>query len=131
MKTKLSQKDKKFYLHDPEPGFSPERNKAIVDKTIKKYEAMRALKRRLFNDQLLERTDAIASYLTSNEGAHRERSPERYFGKRYLAYLRGEEIVDEIRERVKFARQSDIVQLLDTKRKAIRHAQKEENNKVQ
>lgn len=128
---KLNQKDKKFYLDSPDMGFSPERNKAIVDKTIAKYEAMRALRRKLFNDQLAERTDAIASYLAGGEGAHKGRSLERYFGRRYLAYLRGEEIVDEIRNRVKFASQSDIIQLLDRKGKAIKSAKKKKKLTVQ
>jgi len=94
--------DRKFWPKEPEPGFSPERNRLTIDKSIEKYEAMRKKKMDLFTDSLKERTDALASYLAGSEGVQKGRSLERYFGKRYLAHLRGEDITDELRERLKF-----------------------------
>ncbi len=111
----INPKDKKFWQDKPDPGFSLERNRQIVERTIAKYEAMRRLKQKQFNEQLDERTDAIASYLAGGEGAHRGRSLERYFGRKYLAHLRGEDIVNEIRNRLMFGSQNDVKRVIETK----------------
>ncbi len=111
----INPKDKKFWPDKPDPGFSPEQNKQIVDKTIAKYEARRRAKQKKIGEQLAERADAIASYLAGGQGAHKGRSLERYFGRRYLAHLRGEDIVDEVRNRVMFGSQNDIKKVIETK----------------
>jgi len=126
----INSKDKKFWPDQPDPGFSPERNKQVVDKTIAKYEAMRRARQKEFGEQLGERTDAIASYLAGGQGAHRGRSLERYFGRRYLAYLRGEDIVNEIRNRLMFGSQNDIKRVIETKVAAIKSVKKKKTNKV-
>lgn len=89
--------DRRFWPDKPDIGFSPERNKKIIEGTIKKYEANRVKKLKFFKKALGERVDAAASYLTGRYGAHRSKPIEKYFTKRYLAELRGKEIVDELR----------------------------------
>ncbi len=83
--------DKKFYLEIPDPNFSPDRNKAIIDMTIKKYEANRKKKLQELNDPYRERSDAVVSFLKTAE-----QKPgydiNRFFGRKMLAYLRGDEI---------------------------------------
>ena len=91
----IDMRDKKFWPSEPEPGFNPERNKQVIEGTIKKYEAQRLARMRLFVKGLKERTDAIASYLTSPKVG---KPLERYFGKRYLAELRGQDITNELRQ---------------------------------
>lgn len=101
--------DRKFWIDKPEVGFNPDKNKRIINETIKKYEANRRKKMMAFKDGLAERTDAVATYLTGRYGLHKATPAERYFGKRYLAYLRGENIVENIR-RVKTDQQSSLGQ---------------------
>jgi len=89
--------DRRFWPKDPDPNFSPERNKKVIEETIKEYEAKRARELKKFEKGLAERTDAVASYLTGRYGAYRSTPLERYFGKRYLAKLRGEKIVEKLK----------------------------------
>lgn len=100
----IQPEDKKFYKVNPDPGFNPNRNQAIVDRTIEKYEKKRKEQMKKFKQRLGERTSAVADFLTSNKGIG-SRGPikgrlERYFGRRYLAKLRGETIVDKLRQRL-------------------------------
>jgi len=123
--------DKKFWPKEPEPGFSPERNRQVVDKSIEKYEAMRKKKMALFTENLKERTDALASYLAGGSGLQRNRSLEQYFGKRYLAHLRGEDITDELRERLRFVGIPTPPKLFDSKGKMLgKSVQKKKTNKM-
>lgn len=84
--------DRKFWSKTAEPGFSVAKNRWIINNTIKKYEKNRSRKMAEFTDALRERTDAVATYLCGINGAQRSRSIESYFGKAYLAYLRGQDI---------------------------------------
>jgi len=88
-------------FYGPEPGFDPEHNRRVINRTIKNYERMQKKRRKEFSDQVGERSEAIASYLTSPKGAAYGKSVDRYFGKRILSHLRGERLVDRLRERVK------------------------------
>lgn len=88
--------DRKFWPSKPEPGFSVERNKRIIEESIKKYDRQVARKMNEFTNRLQERTDAVATYLTGDGGAQRSRSVEKYFGKTNLAYLRGEDIKSKL-----------------------------------
>ena len=89
----------RFFVPDGkvDPNFSPARNKAIIEKSIKDYEALRARKAISQDDAFGERSDAIASYLFSKEvDSGGENSMKKYFGKRTLAYLRGMQIRDQL-----------------------------------
>ena len=87
--------DRKFW-GPPELGFSPRRNKSVVEGTIKKYELMRKRKMADFVDKLRERTDAAASFLKSRLVSSNPKAVDRYFGKTYLAHLRGEDIKTQL-----------------------------------
>ena len=92
--------DKKFYLEIPDPDFSPARNAAIVQGTIKKYNKTQLEKKREHVDKYGERIDAIVSYLKTTE-----KKPGydmlRYFEPKYLAFLRGDDIRRELLMRSK------------------------------
>ena len=88
--------DKKYILNTPDAGFSPERNKAIIENSIKEYEAMRAKKLKDQVDQYAERADAVVTYLKSLNKGGMESNMEKYFGKKNLAYLRGQEIREKL-----------------------------------
>ncbi len=91
----------KFHLEIPEPGFSPERNKLVVENSIKKYEANQLAKKKKFRDQTFERADAIATYFqVIRQG--RRMDLRKFFTPKYLAYLRGEEIRQEYMANLNF-----------------------------
>ncbi len=108
--------DKRFWPVNPDPDFSPEKNKAVIEKSIAKYEAKRAKEKNKFVDQLRERTDAVASWLTSPHGAIGGNPLERYFSRRYLAHLRGKEIVERIQEKLRtIPGESKLPKIIDSK----------------
>lgn len=95
--TKNQERDLKNYLVEGgEEGFSEERNKAVIEATIQKHEANRRRKLKEQNEQMAERIDAAATYLTSRHGASSGVSIEKYFGRQTLAYLQGQKILDKI-----------------------------------
>lgn len=90
----MNQKQKRdyqlYYIEGGDPGFSPERNNEVVERTIKKYEKLRKKKQAKFQESVNERADALATYITSLKNG----TPmERYFGKREMARLRGERVM--------------------------------------
>ena len=85
-----------YFVEDGDEGFSPERNKAIIDETIKKYEAKRKAQMKDFQDKLGERSEAVAMYLKHVAGG-KSTPVEKYFGRRNLAYLRGEKILQKVK----------------------------------
>ena len=91
--------DRKFIPVDPDPGFNPERNKQVIESTIRKYDQQRTKKKKAFVDTMGERSEAVASWLTSAHGAMSNKPIERYFTKRYLSYLRGREIADTLKSK--------------------------------
>lgn len=95
----IAKVDYKFVPSSPDPGFSPERNKAIIEGTIKKYEKVRAQKMKKWREGVAERSDALAQYFTSPKFLSTPFG--KYFGKKWMAYLRGEKILDEVNNRIK------------------------------
>ena len=91
---KIDKGDYKYVLPDPDVGFSPERNKRIIEGTIKKYEMLRARKMKEWREGVAERSDALAQYFTSPKFLSTPFG--KYFGKKWMAYLRGEKALDEI-----------------------------------
>ncbi|MEK9207917.1 MAG: hypothetical protein AAB922_05510 [Patescibacteria group bacterium] len=89
---------RKFYKDNPDDGFSPARNKAILESTIRKTNTRRVNLLRQANEQLDERVDAVWSYFKHlSQGNH---TPvEKYLGKRNLAYLRGQKLVQKIKDK--------------------------------
>lgn len=95
---KISQQDyQKYYQDKHDDGFSPNRNKFIVEGTIRKYETNRLKKINLFTDSVRERANAISFWLKSRHGAESNNPIERYFTPKELAHLRGEEIINQLR----------------------------------
>lgn len=92
----ISPLDERFWPNEPEPGFNPERNRQVIEGTIKKYEQKRARQMGNFVDNLRERTDAVASFFKKKDWGY-SGGVRRYFGKRYLAKLRGEDIISSLR----------------------------------
>lgn len=97
--TKILEKDRRFYQEKPEPGFSPERNERVISESIRRAQILQAQKDKKFMDDLGERAEAAEAYLRSRMGAASndpENTIEKYLGKKNLAKLRGEKIVEEL-----------------------------------
>ena len=95
---KIAKVDMKFVPVDPEAGFSPEHNRAVIKKTIEWTEKMETKKDRDYQDSLRERTSAFAQYAADFERGRTDTKVEKYFGKEYLTYLRGQQILDKIKK---------------------------------
>jgi len=89
-------KDYLRYFNKKPVGFSPEWNKHVIDTTIKEYEDNRKRRAKEFNDQIRERAEAVASYLEYLDRGYVS-SVEKYFGKKVLAHLRGEDVINQIK----------------------------------
>lgn len=86
----------RFYVVKPDPGFNPDKARAVIDGTIRKYEAMRRKKSQEFVEQLRERADAVATYLKSR-AADNNNPIESYLGRTNLARLQGRRILQKLR----------------------------------
>jgi uncharacterized protein YbcC (UPF0753/DUF2309 family) len=87
---------KKYFKHEGDPNFNPDRNKKVVEDTIRKAEKLRQQKHKEYVESIRERSEAVTSYLLSEHGARSNKSIEKYLGKQNLTYLRGEKIVETI-----------------------------------
>lgn len=87
---------KLFFKEGGDPGFSPERNRAVIEGTIRKYNQRRREAEKLHARALDERVDAAADYIKHLETSRGETDPERYFGKKYLTQLQAHKIVDKL-----------------------------------
>lgn len=106
---KVHKLDHKYVPKDPEKGFSADRNNKIIDEVIEESERIWQAKRREHNAQLAERTDAVATYLTSIAQGGKTTSIEKYFGKKHLAYLRGQEIISKIQKSLSVVKGGKII----------------------
>lgn len=83
---------KKYFVEKGDPGFNPARNKFIVEKTIADMDKKVAAKNKQYTEGIRERADAIGTYLRSRT-AESSTPIEKYFGKRWMTYLRGQKIM--------------------------------------
>jgi hypothetical protein len=122
MKGQNQARDMRVYFKEKgDPGFSPEKNKSVINGTIKKYNLMRKNKMRDWLDEVGERSHAVASYLKSR-AIESGKPIDQYLGRKTLAHLRGESIVN----RIKFSRSmssitpQDIVNASKTQKRTVK-----------
>ena len=100
MKTSdLHKSDYKFVLETPDPNFSPERNKRIIEETIREAEITRELKMKKWREGMGERSEAVVSFLRHVDQKNGGQI-ESYFGSKMLAHLRGADIIDELKNKL-------------------------------
>lgn len=93
MKTSdLHKSDYQFILAKPDPDFNPDRNKYIIDQTIKKTQERMKKGYDSWRDKVGERVSAASTYLKYLNEHNSDMSAEKFFGKQYLAYLRGDDV---------------------------------------
>lgn len=86
-----------YFVEDGEAGFNPAWNKAVIERTIKKSEALRRKKAKQYIENVRERADAVATYLKSR-AAEGSTPIEKYFGRQYFSYLAGRKIRSNVME---------------------------------
>lgn len=91
---KIDKADWGYVPLDPEPGFDAEHNRRVIDDVMRKNRLNLKRKKREQDRGVGERSHAVASYVKSIVKDKSNTSPEDYFGKRYLAKLRGKEIIE-------------------------------------
>jgi hypothetical protein len=100
MNKKIKEEQKRdhalYFIEEGEPGFNPDHNKAVIERTIRKTDALRKKKLKQYIDALGERSDAVATYLKSRT-AEGNSPIERYFGKKLMSRLRGEKILEVLK----------------------------------
>jgi hypothetical protein len=101
MSRKIAKEDWKFMQEKPEgdPDFNEKRSRAVINNTIKKYEAIRAARSKFIEEGVRERSDAISSWVASMNGSGKP--IDQYLGRKWMAYFRGEEIVAKLREKLR------------------------------
>ena len=93
----ISPQDLKYVKVDPDPNFDPEHNKAVIEKTIRDNEKLVKNRTEESLEGAKERHNALAIYLRSLNQGGKATNYEKFFGKKYLAYLRGKEVMDKIK----------------------------------
>ena len=108
--TKISPEDWGLVSVDPDPDFDPEHNRRVIAETIRKSERAKRMREKEFGDKIDERTEAIAKYLKDVEGNGASSSVMKYFGRRELARLRGEEIRDTLKGTISHAKKQEAIE---------------------
>ena len=98
MNDKVDRADWGYVGLDPDLGFDARHNQRVVDEVIRETGITQKRKKREFERESKERTSAIASYVKSLVRDKSNTTPEQYFGKRHLAYLRGQEIIRRLKD---------------------------------
>lgn len=93
----LSVQDLKYVKVDPDPNFDPLHNMAVIEKTIKDNEKLVKARNKKAEEGAKERINATATYLRSINMGGKATDREKFFGKKYLAYLRGQQVMDQLK----------------------------------
>ena len=93
----IQPQDLKYVSVNPDADFDPKHNQAVIEKTIKDNEKLVKARNKVFDEKAKERTNAVAIYLRSLNQGGKATNHEKFFGKKYLAYLRGKEIMEKIK----------------------------------
>lgn len=101
----IAREDWKYVPVDPDPNFDADRNRRIIERTMKKAEKRQKEKLKESEAATRSRTSAIATYLKSIQQGGKSSDISKYFGRKELARLRGESVLKEL-QRAKKEKQS-------------------------
>ena len=98
-KDSIHKKDFKFMEQNPygDSDFDAEHNHRVIAEVDEWNDVMERKRDRDYKRKTQERTNAVTSYLTNISQGKGITDIERYFGRRYLAYLRGQQIVNQLK----------------------------------
>lgn len=89
--------DYRYINKNPDPDFSPERNKAIVEQTIKETEQFFGVYNRQRDIDLENRIDILSSYAVKRLGGGMTKSIKDYLGKEQYNAIIGEKLLNKLR----------------------------------
>ena len=93
----IQPQDLKYVKVDPDPNFDPIHNMAVIEKVIKDNEKLVRERSKEALEKVKERHNALAIYLRSINQGGKTTDYQKFFGKKYLAYLRGKEIMEQLK----------------------------------
>src|SRR3990167_3356111 len=95
----ISPEDFKYMEKNPygDANFSKEHNERVIKEVNDWNDQMDRKRDRDYSAKTKERTDAVVKYLKQIESGKGVTSVDKYFGRKYLAYLRGAEIVSKLK----------------------------------
>jgi hypothetical protein len=86
----------KFFNKDNDASFVKRHNDNLINEVINESYATRLKKAKIYEDKLGERSDAVATYLKAIQRG-KTANVDKYFGKKALAHLRGQKIIETIK----------------------------------
>ena|SRR5258708_4031345 len=89
--------DYRFINQNPDPDFSPERNKAVIERTMKEAENYHKLLASMKDKDLENRIDIISSYGDYRLNRSRTGKLRDYLGKEQYEALVGEHLMEKLR----------------------------------
>lgn len=89
---------KRFWRERPDPGFSVERNKAVIANSIAKAQKHRRAMQKLQKDGLAQRVNALTSYIQYQKQGGTKKADD-YFGRKELTRLQGKKVMQILQER--------------------------------
>ena len=104
MSNKVIEENKQFFLEVPEPGFSPARNKYIVENSIRKHKARKKKIEKEFMEGMGLRADAITSFFAYVNDKGGSKSFEEYVGKNTLLEMQGQRWLEKKKEERRIAK---------------------------
>jgi len=93
----ITEQDYKYFIEKPDSSFSPARNKAIIDETIKSTEKYFKNIGKILDDNIMNRIDILGSFGDYKLNRGGSKSFKDYAGKKLHAELIGERILSKIR----------------------------------
>ncbi len=94
--SELDPKDYKYIVEHPNKDFSPRKNNAIIEETIKEADKYHRTEGLVIEEALGERIEAVAAYscYRFNRGT---KSIKQYLGDKLYAKMVGERILEKVR----------------------------------
>lgn len=93
----IQEADYKYFVEKPDPNFSPERNKAVINQTIKSTEEYFRKLGKVLDDNILTRIDILTTYGDYKLNRGGEKKFKDYVGKQMHSQLIGERILEKIK----------------------------------
>ena len=107
--SKVHKLDYEYVNKEPDSDFDPARNKRIIQEVVEESEKLWKAKKRAYSDSLGERTDALAQYVKSVSEGNTESNVSKYFGQKYLMYLKGQGILQEIQKNLQIVKDGKVI----------------------
>ena len=97
LRSGLDPKDYRFINPNPDPDFSPERNQAIIEETMRETDKFLNDWQHIINEDGMNRLDILKSFAMYKIGKGGGKSIEQYLGRKQYESLLGEKILSKVR----------------------------------